>query len=164
MFSNVRSAVFLATVALLPTAVRAQAIAPAKVAIINAQKAVADTQEIKKAQTTLEAKYRTRQQSIQSLQTELEGIQKQLSTPNLPPEREGLLRQQGTVKQKELQRLSEDLQADVNNERQDILGRAGRNMSEVVKKIAEERGLDMVVDITNTIYYRPTLEITAEAT
>jgi len=125
---------------------------------------VADTQEIKKAQTILEAKYRTRQQSIQSLQTELEGIQKQLSTPNLPPEREGLLRQQGTVKQKELQRLSEDLQADVNNERQDILGRAGRQMTDVVKKIAEERGLDMVVDITNTIYYRPTLEITTEAT
>jgi outer membrane protein len=165
MFLNVRSALLVAIAAILPTgAAYSQAIAPAKVAIINAQKAVADTQEIKKAQTTLEAKYRTRQQSIQSLQTELEGIQKQLSTPNLPPEREGLLRQQGTVKQKELQRLSEDLQADVNNERQDILGRAGRQMTDVVKKIAEERGLDMVVDITNTIYYRPALEITTEAT
>jgi outer membrane protein len=165
MFLNVRSALLVAIAAILPTgAAYSQAIAPAKVAIINAQKAVADTQEIKKAQTILEAKYRTRQQSIQSLQTELEGLQKQLSTPNLPPEREGLLRQQGTVKQKELQRLSEDLQADVNNERQDILGRAGRQMTDVVKKIAEERGLDMVVDITNTIYYRPALEITAEAT
>jgi outer membrane protein len=165
MFLNPRSALLIAIAAIVPTgAAYSQAIAPAKVAIINAQKAVADTQEIKKAQTALEAKYRTRQQSIQNLQTDLEGIQKQLSTPNLPPERDGLLRQQGTVKQKELQRLSEDLQADVNNERQDILGRAGRNMSEVVKKIAEERGLDMVVDITNTIYYRPTLEITAEAT
>jgi outer membrane protein len=165
MFLNVRSALLVAIAAILPTgAAYSQAIAPAKVAIINAQKAVADTQEIKKAQTILEAKYRTRQQSIQSLQTELEGLQKQLSTPNLPPEREGLLRQQGTVKQKELQRLSEDLQADVNNERQDILGRAGRQMTDVVKKIAEERGLDMVVDITNTIYYRPALEITTEAT
>jgi outer membrane protein len=165
MFLNPRSALLIAIAAIVPTgAAYSQAIAPAKVAIINAQKAVADTQEIKKAQTALEAKYRTRQQSIQNLQTDLEGIQKQLSTPNLPPERDGLLRQQGTVKQKELQRLSEDLQADVNNERQDILGRAGRNMTDVVKKIAEERGLDMVVDITNTIYYRPALEITAEAT
>jgi outer membrane protein len=165
MFLNPRSALLIAIAAIVPTgAAYSQAIAPAKVAIINAQKAVADTQEIKKAQTALEAKYRTRQQSIQNLQTDLEGIQKQLSTPNLPPERDGLLRQQGTVKQKELQRLSEDLQADVNNERQDILGRAGRNMTDGVKKIAEERGLDMVVDITNTIYYRPALEITAEAT
>src|SRR3954464_8802241 len=165
MFLNPRSALLIAIAAIVPTgAAYSQAIAPAKVAIINAQKAVADTQEIKKAQTALEAKYRTRQQSIQNLQTDLEGIQKQLSTPNLPPERDGLLRQQGTVKQKELQRLSEDLQADVNNERQDILGRAGRNMTDVVKKIAEERGFDVVVDTTNTIYYKPGLEITTEAT
>src|SRR4051795_5627164 len=107
MYSQLRSVPLLLVIAGVALA---QTPSPAKVAIINAQKAVADTQEIKKAQTALEAKYRTRQQSIQNLQTDLEGIQKQLSTPNLPPERDGLLRQQGTVKQKELQRLSEDLQ------------------------------------------------------
>ena len=164
MFLNVRSAVFLATVALLPTAARAQAIAPAKVAIINAQKAVADTQEIKKAQAGLEAKYRPRQQSIQNLQNQLGSIQQQLSTPNLPPDKESQLRADGTQKQKELQRLSEDLQSDVNGERQDILTRAGRQMTEVVRKIAEGRGLDVVIDISNTIYFRPALDITAEAT
>lgn len=164
MFSHVRSAAFLATVALLPIAARAQAVAPAKVAIINAQKAVADTQEIKKAQATLEAKYRPRQQAVQSLQSQLQGIQQQLSTPNLAPDKESQLRANGTQKQKELQRLSEDLQSDVNAERQDILTRAGRQMTEIVKKISEERGLDVVIDISNTIYFKPTLDITAEAT
>jgi outer membrane protein len=37
-------------------------------------------------------------------------------------------------------------------------------MTEIVKKIAEERGLDVVIDVTNTLYYKPTLEITAAAT
>ena len=37
-------------------------------------------------------------------------------------------------------------------------------MAEVVKKIAEQRGLDVVVDVSNTIYFKPALEITAEAT
>jgi outer membrane protein len=60
--------------------------------------------------------------------------------------------------------LSDDLNADVNYERQDILGRAGRQMTDVVKKIAEQRGLDIVIDITNTIYFKPALDITAEAT
>jgi outer membrane protein len=164
MFSHVRSAVFLATVALLPTAARAQAIAPAKVAIINAQKAVADTQEIKKAQAGLEAKYRPRQQSLQTLQSQLQSIQQQLSTPNLPPDKESQLRATGTQKQKELQRLSEDLQSDVNGERQDILTHAGRQMTDVVRKISEERGIDVVIDISNTIYFKPALDITAEAT
>ncbi len=164
MFSNVRSAVFLATVALLPMAARAQAIAPAKVAIINAQKAVADTQEIKKAQAGLEVKYRPRQQTLQNLQNQLQSIQQQLSTPNLPPDKESQLRLSGTQKQKELQRLSEDLQGDVNGERQDILTHAGRQMTDVVRKICEQRGIDVVVDISNTIYFKPALEITAEAT
>lgn len=168
MFLNLRR-ILLATsaVALSVSAAQAQApaaIPPAKVAIINAQKAVADTAEIKKAQATLEAKYKPRQQAIQNLQTQLQSIQQQLTTPNLPPDREAQLRSDGTEKQKQLQRLSEDLQSDVNNERQDILGRAGRQMTDVVRKIAEARGIDIVIDITNTLYYKPALDITAEAT
>ena len=142
----------------------AAAIAPAKVAIINAQKAVADTKELQKDQAALQAKYAPRQQQIQSLQNDLNSIQQQLSAQNLAPARESQLRQEGTEKQKQLQRLTEDLQSDVNDERQDILGRAGRQMAEVVKKIAEARGIDVVIDVTNTIYFKPTLDITPEAT
>jgi outer membrane protein len=52
----------------------------------------------------------------------------------------------------------------VNAERQDILGRAGRQMTEIIRKIAEQRGLDVIVDVTNTLYYKPALELTSEAT
>lgn len=165
MFCRIRSVLFVtALVALSTSGVRAQALQPAKVAIINAQKAVADTAEIKKAQATLEAKYKPRQQALQNLQTDLQSISKQLSAPNLTPDREAALRADGTQKQKELQRMNDDLSADVNYERQDILGRAGRQMTEVVKKIAEDRGIDVVIDVTNTIYYKPTLDITTDAT
>ncbi len=165
MYLKLRSVLLSAVIAAFSAAgAQAQAVPPAKVAIINAQKAVADTQELKKAQAALEAKYRPRQQAIENLQKELQTIQTQLNTPNMAPDKEAQLRADGTQKQKELQRLGEDMQSDVNNERQDILGRAGRQMTEVVKKIAEERGIDIVIDITNTIYYRPALDITADAT
>ena len=36
-------------------------------------------------------------------------------------------------------------------------------MGEVVKKLAEEKGYDLVVDISNTIYFKPALEITTDA-
>jgi outer membrane protein len=157
-------ALALASAALFVTAAQAQTAQPTKVAIINAQKAVAETQEIKKAQATLEAKYRPRSQAIQTLQQQLQSIQQQLNTPNNPPDKGAQLRADGTQKQKQLQRLSEDLQSDVNVERQDILGRAGRQMAEVVKQLAEARGFDVVIDITNTIYFKPALDITAEAT
>ena len=165
MISKVRSAALLAVLAAVSVVSnQAQSFQPTKVAIINAQKAVADTAEIKRAQASLEVKFRPRQQAIESLQNDLQNIQKQLNTPNIDPSKEAQLRADGTQKQKELQRLGEDLQADVNAERQDILGRSGRQMTEVVKKLAEERGIDVVVDITNTIYFKPALDVTAEAT
>jgi outer membrane protein len=151
-------------VAVSVTGARAQGLQPAKVAIINAQKAVADTAEIKQAQAGMESKYKPRQQALQSLQTQLDSIGKQLQAPNLQPDREAALRADAAQKQKELQRLSDDLNTDVNFERQDILGRAGRQMTEVVRKLAEQRGIDVVIDITNTIYFRPALDITTDAT
>ena len=36
-------------------------------------------------------------------------------------------------------------------------------MGEVVKKLAEEKGYDLVVDVSNTIYFKPALEITTDA-
>jgi len=164
MSFKVRSALlFVAAMAISLPSLQAQG-GPLKVAIINAAKAVSETAEIQKAQTELESKYRPRQQAIDSLQKQMQTIQQQAAQPNNPPEKQAELQAEFTQKQKQLQRLSEDLQADVNAERQDVLGRAGRQMSEIVKKIAEEKGLDVVVDVTNTIYFKPALEITAEAT
>ena len=135
-----------------------------KVAIVNAQKAVAETQEIKKAQADLTAKYRPRQQDIEKLQSDLQQIQSQLQGPNLTPVKEQQLNADGTMKQKQLQRLSEDLRQDFDQDRNEILSRAGGRMQEVIKKLAEQKGLDVVVDAGNTLYFKPALDITAEAT
>jgi outer membrane protein len=150
--------------AIVPGCLRAQAIQPAKVGIINLQKAVVDTAEIKKAQAELQAKYQPRQSQLEALQRDLQGIQQQISAPGITPERQAQLQADGTTKQKQAQRISEDLQADFNADRQDILSRAGRQMNEVVKKIAEERGFDVVIDTTTALYFKPGLEITADAT
>ncbi len=63
-----------------------------------------------------------------------------------------------------MQRLQDDLQGDVDRDRNDILARTGKQMQEVVAKIAEAKGLDVVVDAANTVYFKPALDLTAEAT
>ena len=164
MFSHFRSVSLLVASTVVASHLAAQDIGPAKVAIINLQQAVLQTQEIKKDSAALEAMFSPRQKTIEALQKELQDIQKQASTPNLQPGKEAELQSTFTSKQKQLQRLGEDLQADVNVERQDILGRVGRQMSDVVKKLAEERGLDVVIDVTNALYFKPSLDLTAAAT
>jgi outer membrane protein len=144
----------------------ATASAQVKVAIINLQKAVLDTAEIVKAQKDLETRYKPRQEKAEALQKELQTIQGQLQTMagKLTPQAEQELNVQGQRKQRELQRLTDDLQGDVDRERQDILGRSAQRMNDVVKKLSEAKGLDMVVDVTNAVYFKPAMEITAEAT
>jgi outer membrane protein len=140
-------------------------LAQTKVAVISLQRAVLESDEIQKANAAMVEKFKPRQQEMDKLQKDLQGIQQQLQSGagKLTPAAESDLTAQGQKKQRDLQRMNEDLQADVNAERNDILGASSRKMAEVVKKLAEEKGYDVVVDTSTTIYFKPALDITAEA-
>jgi outer membrane protein len=138
--------------------------AQVKVAVINSQKALLDTEDIKKAQKEMEAKFKPRQDQMAKLQKELEDIQTQLSSGKLNELGTQEVTAEGQRKQRDLQRLQQDLQEDVDRERNDVLQRAGTRMTEVVKKLAEEKALDIVVDSSNTLFFKPNLELTADAT
>jgi outer membrane protein len=138
--------------------------AQVKIAVINTQKALLETEEIKKAQLDLEAKFKPRQDQMVKLQRELQDIQTQLQSGKLNELGTQEITAEGQRKQRELQRLQQDLQEDVERERTEILQRAGTRMQEVVKKLADEKGLDIVVDSANTVFFKTTFEITTEAT
>ncbi len=139
--------------------------AQTKVGVINLQRAVLESAEIKKASADMQAKYKPRADQIEQLQKELASISQQLQNGSgkLSPQAEADLNAQGQRKQRDLQRYQEDLQADVDRERNDILAKSTQKMTDVVKKLAEEKGLDLVVDTTTAVYFKPALEITADA-
>jgi outer membrane protein len=103
---------------------------------------------------------------VEKVQKEIAGLQQQLQTGQgkLTPQAEQSIQATGQRRQRELQRLTEDLQADVDRERNDILQRVGGRMQQIVQKLAEERGLDVVLDVSNTVYFKPALELTKDAT
>ena len=141
------------------------AAAQTKVAVINLQRAVLESEEIQKASAAMEAKYKPRQQKLDEVQRELQSIQQQLQAGagKLTQQAEAELNAQGQRKQRELTRMNEDLQGDVNSERNEVLGKSTQRMTEVVRKLAEEKGYDVVVDVSNTVYFKAALEITSEA-
>ena len=134
-----------------------------KLAVINSQKAILETDEIKKAQLELTAKYKPRQDQLEKLQKDLQDIQNQLQGGKLNQLGEQELTAQGQRKQRELTRLQQDLQEDADKDRNEILQRAGTRMQEVVKKLADEKGLDLVVDTANTLFFKTNLDLTADA-
>jgi outer membrane protein len=134
-----------------------------KVAVVNVQKAMVDSDELKKASAEMEAKFKPRQDELTKLQSDLQSIQQQLGSGKLTPQATADLQAQGAKKQREAQRIADDLQADVERERQEILGRAAGKMQEIVKKLAEEKGYDVILDVSQAVYFKPALEITGDA-
>ena len=139
--------------------------AQTKIGVVNFQKAILDTAEIKKASTDLQNKYKPRQDALDKVQRELSDIQTQLQSAGgkLSAQGEADLQARGQRKQREAERLSQDLQDDVNNERNVVLQRAGTRMQEVVKKMMDDKGLDLIVDVAQAVAFKPTLELTTDA-
>lgn len=149
----------------LPLLVACAAFAQVKIGIVDSQGALAATAEVKKVQADLEVKYKKRNADFQQIQKELQSLQAQLSLGDkLTPQAQNDLTVQSTRKQRELQRLGEDLQADVDRERNDILTKTSQKLKLVLDKLAEEKGLDIIVDVADTVFFKPALDITKEAT
>ena len=138
------------------------AAAQSKVGVINLQKAVLESAEIKAASAAMEARYKPRVARIDQLNKDIAGISDNLqkNAGKLTPQAEASLNTDGQRKQREAQRLQEDLQADVDRERNEILGKASTKMQEVVKQVAEAKGLDLVVDVPYAVYFKAALDIT----
>ncbi|MEP6714693.1 MAG: OmpH family outer membrane protein [Terriglobia bacterium] len=155
----IRAGLFCLVIAPLASLASAQL----KVAVINTQKAMADSEELKKASTATEAKYKPRQDELTKLQADLQSIEQQLNSGKLNQQSVAEMQAQGTRKQRDMQRLQDDLQQDFERDRQDILGKASQKMQAVITKLAEEKGVDIIVDASQTLYFKPALDLTVDA-
>lgn len=162
MFRTLALRASLFCLALAPFA--ATAAAQTKIAVVNVQKAMADTDEIKKASAAVEAKYKKPQDELAKLQADLQSIEAQIASGKLNQNAVADLQAQGQKKQRDAQRISDDLQADFDRDRQEILGKASQKMQDVISKMAVEKTLDVILDSSQTLFFKPTLDLTADAT
>jgi outer membrane protein len=140
--------------------------AQVKVAVIDTQKAVFETAEIKKADSDLQASLKPRNDRALQLNSDLQSIQQQLqaNATKLTQQQADDLQSDGQRKQRELQRLQTELQEAADSARQEIIPKCTLRMKEIVKKLAEEKGFDLVVDTQIALYFKPAMDITADAT
>jgi len=137
-----------------------------KVAVINMQKAVFETAEIKKANDDMQATFKPRSDKITQLQNEIQALADQLQKggDKLSPQQQTDLQYSGQKKQRDLKNMQDDLQADVDAFRNEVLQKTSLKMADVVKKLSEEKGIDLVVEGQTTLYFRPALDLTTDAT
>jgi outer membrane protein len=141
------------------------ATAQTKVAVISLQKAVLESAEIKAASAAMEARYKPRVTQIETLDKEIAALSQNLqaNSGKLQPQAEADMSNQLQRKQRDVQRLRDDLSGEVDVERNSILQKSTAKMQDVIKKLAEEKGYDVVVEVTATAYFKGALDITNDA-
>ena len=174
MASHINPRALTLTLALalgVTTAIRAQtpAAGPSsgnKVGIVSIQDAIANTNEGKKELEALQQKFSPRQAALQSQNDEVENLKKQLQAQGdkLSDEERNNRIRVATEKQKTLQRNYEDFQNEVQQAEQEILGRLGKKMLDVLEKYAKDNGYAVVMDVsspqTPVLYANPGTNIT----
>ena len=148
--------------ALCAVALPQQAAAQTKVAVVDFQTALLNTAEIEKKAAELEAKYKPRQDEMEKLSQELQEIQAKLQSA--AADQAQSLQVEGERKQRRAQRLNEDLQSDVEFDRQGILAAAGSRMRAIVQTLRTEREVDLIVDIGGVLAFDTVIDLTQAAT
>src|ERR1700691_2728968 len=97
----------------------ATASAQLKVGIVNFQQALLGTSEMKKASSDMMMKYKPQQDQLETLQKELNEIQARLQDPKTTQAIAAELQADGQRKQRDAKRITEDVQAGAEADRND---------------------------------------------
>lgn len=148
----------------------APATGTSKVAVINFQAAVAQTNEFQRDLADLRKKYAPREQSLQQLNDKVEALKKQLQGAGATltdAERQSKLKEIDDDT-KQLQRGAQDLQNDEQSDGQETFQQVGQKVFNTLSKYAKEKGFGLVLDAgeqnSPVLWLEPTTDITAEVT
>lgn len=121
-----------------------------KVAVINVQAAIANTQEGQKALAALQARYDPRRKEIEQKQNEVANLQDQLRRGGntMSDEAKQKLMAEIDQKTKSLNRLTEDAQTDWDQDLNRLLQELWQKVYVVVQKYAQDNGYSLVLDIS----------------
>ncbi len=140
----------------------------AKVAIINIQRAIAESTEGKKAAEELTKRFTPMRTELQKMQDEIAGLQKKLETSSnvLNDQQRAELTRDIERKTKEFNRRNEDANTDFQQAEQQVINNIGQKVMQVIDEYARKRTYDVILDVSspqsNVLWATNKLDITDE--
>jgi outer membrane protein len=124
---------------------------PTKVAIINIQAAIANTNEGQRDLDALQKKFEPKQIELKSLNDEVDALKKKLAAQEGKVNEDERTKQVQTIeaKQKILQRNLEDAQNDYQSQSNEIAQRIGTKLMQSLDAYAKQNGYAIVLDISS---------------
>ncbi len=141
------------------------AIGPAKIAWINLEMAIFNSDEGKKEFGLVQKFVDDKNAQLEALKKELDTLKNQLQIQGqkLTDEARADLEEQIEAKDTALQRFQQDTQKEIDARRVKTTNYIGRKMLPVIEKLAKEKGLTAISNITQAdLYLDPSLILTDE--
>lgn len=145
------SGMFLSAVAHTQTApAAAPTAAPARIAVVAFQLAVAQTNEGQRDFADLQKKYAPKEAALKTLSDEIDSLTKQLQTQgaNMPQAEQVSKAKTLDEKKKQLDRDSEDARNDFQQDMQDMYQGLASKVYDVMQAYAEQQGFTLILDIS----------------
>lgn len=138
-----------------------------KIAVINFQQAVGQTNEFQRDVADLQKKYQPRATQLQQLNSQIDTMKKQLQDSGekiSDADRQTRLREIDD-KSKSLQRSAEDLRNDEQTDGQETFQQVGQKVFDVMSSYAQQQGFSLVLDASQqnsgVLWLTPGSDITA---
>ncbi len=136
-----------------------------KIAVIDYQKAVLNSDEGKKAKKEMEEKISYYKKQIEKLQKEFEDINKQLQSPVLSEEGKKKKKEELRKIEEKMRNLQMQAAQELNSMRTQIEKKLLDKVKKAVEKYAKKHGIDIVLvnsQLSGIIYANPSIDITDE--
>jgi outer membrane protein len=123
---------------------------PTKIAVIAFQAAVAQTNEGQRNFADLQKKYQPKENQLKAQNDEIESLTKQLQTQGASLSEEARASQARTIdeKKKKLDRDTEDLRTEGQQEMQEMMSALASKVYDVLNTYAEQQGYGLVLDVS----------------
>jgi len=139
---------------------------PAKVAVIEFQATVSQTNEFQRDYADLQKKYEPKRNQLKTMADEIDGLEKQLQSSGATLSDADRATRTKTIddKKKQAQRFAEDAQNDLTGEMNDEYNKVASKVFDVLSAYAKQQGFTLVIDATENQQQAPVVLYHADST
>ncbi len=133
-----------------------------KIAVVDLQYAVANTEDGLRAQATLKKVFENRQQEIQKKEQDLAKQQEDLQKQARVMSREAFQRKEEQFRKEyfELQAMADAFQKELARKRAELINPLIERVQGNIKRLASQEGYDVIIDKPAAPFYRSDLDVT----
>jgi len=133
-----------------------------KIGIINAQKLLEQTKKGRSVAQKIENIGKQKQATLKNMQSEIKRLEKELMSPALNTTAKESKALELQNKKTATKRFYEDTQREMQMLYQQEMQKLQQQIIPIIQRVGKEKGLTVILEVTNVAYYDPAADITNE--